>query len=59
MRLMQLRPDFSESFYNRLFVDIDPSVKKPYCEGLNRAGLSRFRSADDDRTLVQSRATDT
>ena len=57
-RLMQLRPDFSESFYDRLFVDIDPAVKKPYFEGLYKAGLSGFRSADDDRTVMLPRGTE-
>ncbi len=38
-RLLDLRPDFSETFYDRLFVGIDPAVKKPYFEGLHKAGL--------------------
>ena len=38
-RLLELQPDFSETFYDRLFVDIDPAVKKPYFEGLHKAGL--------------------
>lgn len=40
-RLHALRPDFSEAFYDRLFVGIDPAVKQPYFEGLHKAGLPR------------------
>ena len=56
-RLMALRPDFSESFYDRLFVGINPAVKKPYFEGLHRAGLSQYR-ASDDRTVISPRISD-
>lgn len=41
VRLLELRPDFSELFYDRLFVGIDPAVKAPYFEGLHHAGLPR------------------
>ena len=44
--LLELRPDFSESFYDRLFVGIDSAVKAPYFEGLYRAGLARTPGAD-------------
>ncbi|MEO8859123.1 MAG: adenylate/guanylate cyclase domain-containing protein [Burkholderiaceae bacterium] len=40
-KLLALQPDFSESFYDRLFVGIDPAVKTPYFEGLRKAGLVR------------------
>ncbi len=56
-RLMQLRPDFSESFYDRLFVGIDPAVKKPYFEGLHKAGLAQYQ-ASDDRTVISPRLSD-
>ena len=56
-RLMALRPDFSESFYDRLFVGINPAVKKPYFEGLHRAGLPQYR-ASDDRTVISPRIGD-
>ncbi len=38
-KLLDLRPDFSELFYDRLFIGIDPEVKRPYFEGLRKAGL--------------------
>ena len=40
-RLLEMRPDFSEAFYDRLFVDIDPAVRVSYFEGLYAAGLPR------------------
>ena len=39
-KLLDLRPDFSESFYDRLFVGIDPAVRTSYFEGLHKAGLA-------------------
>ncbi len=57
-RLMDLRPDFSESFYDRLFVGIDPAVKAPYFEGLHRAGLRQYR-VTDDKTISMPRRRDT
>ena len=39
--LRALRPDFSEAFYDRLFVRIDPAVRAQYFEGLYRAGWPR------------------
>ena len=56
-RLMSLRPDFSESFYDRLFVGIDPAVKAPYFDGLHRAGLRKYRLSDD-RTISMQLGTD-
>ncbi len=56
-RLLDLRPDFSESFYDRLFVGIDPAVKAPYFEGLHRAGLRQYR-ASDDKTISMQRRSD-
>lgn len=41
MRLRALQPDFSESFYDRLFVGIDPAVRQRYFDGLYRAGWPR------------------
>ncbi len=41
-KLLDLQPDFSESFYDRLFVGIDPAVRTPYFEGLHKAGLARL-----------------
>lgn len=40
-RLLEMRPDFSEAFYDRLFVEIDPAVRASYFEGLYKAGLPR------------------
>lgn len=40
-RLRALQPDFSEVFYDRLFVRIDPAVRAQYFEGLYRAGWPR------------------
>jgi adenylate cyclase len=39
-QLRALCPDFSEAFYDRLFVGIHPAVKGPYFEGLRKAGLA-------------------
>ena len=58
VRLMDLRPDFSESFYDRLFVGINPAVKTPYFEGLYKAGLTRYRISDD-RTVILALRSDT
>lgn len=44
-KLLDLRPDFSEAFYERLFVGIDPAVKIPYFEGLHKAGLPQSSAA--------------
>ena len=38
-KLLALQPDFSETFYDRLFVGIDPAIRTPYFEGLRKAGL--------------------
>lgn len=38
-RLREMQPDFSETFYDRLFVGIDPAVRNSYFQGLYRAGL--------------------
>lgn len=43
-RLHALQPDFSESFYDRLFVAIDPAVRNRYFEGLYLAGWPRPES---------------
>lgn len=40
-RLLDMRPDFSEAFYDRLFVDLDPTLRRRYFEGLYLAGLPR------------------
>lgn len=40
-RLQVLQPDFSEAFYDRLVVRIDPAVRAQYFEGLYRAGWPR------------------
>ncbi len=40
-RLSALQPDFSEAFYDRLFVRTDPAVRQRYFEGLYRAGWPR------------------
>lgn len=40
-RLLELRPDFSEAFYDRLFVDMDAAVRTSYFDGLYKAGLPR------------------
>ena len=39
-RLREMQPDFSEAFYDRLFVGIDPAVRNRYFQGLYRAGLA-------------------
>jgi len=39
--LRALQPDFSETFYDRLFVRVDPAVRQRYFEGLYRAGWPR------------------
>lgn len=57
LRLLDLRPDFSESFYDRLFVGIDPAVKKPYFEGLHKAGLTGFQLVAE-RTIIMRRTSD-
>ncbi len=51
-RLMDLRPDFSESFYDRLFVSIDPAVKRPYFDGLHKAGLATCRTSEDSTAIM-------
>jgi len=43
-RLRGMQPDFSESFYDRLFVGIDPAVRNRYFEGLYLAGWPRPES---------------
>ena len=57
LRLRDLRPDFSEAFYDRLFVGIDPAVKAPYFEGLHKAGLAPYRMSEE-RTVILQRASD-
>ena len=54
-RLMHLRPDFSETFYDRLFVGMDQAVKAPYFAGLHRAGLQQNQSARDKTIAMQLR----
>lgn len=55
--LLDLRPDFSEAFYDRLFIGISPAIKQPYFEGLYKAGLPRSRMAAE-RTVVMQRGID-
>lgn len=38
-KLRAMRADFSESFYDRLFVGIDPAVRSSYFHGLYQAGM--------------------
>jgi adenylate cyclase len=40
-RLRAMQPDFSESFYDRLYLRIDPAVRDRYFDGLYRAGWPR------------------
>jgi adenylate cyclase len=40
-RLLELRPDFSESFVARVYSGNDPNVSQRYWEGLYKAGLPR------------------
>ena len=55
-RLLDLRPDFSESFYDRLFVGLNPAVKTPYFAGLYRAGLKQYRVSEDSAVIMQQRS---
>ncbi|MEO8542702.1 MAG: adenylate/guanylate cyclase domain-containing protein [Betaproteobacteria bacterium] len=43
-RLREMQPDFSEAFYDRLFVGIDPAVRNSYFRGLYLAGLPQGES---------------